>query len=108
MDLLSSLLQLVTSGAIAGIPTLVVMAIPFILGLIIGFFIKRILKIAVIAIVVLLVVTYFGLFGLNFSELQNLAVQYGPIAEQYAILLVGILPLSVGFIIGIVLGFILG
>jgi uncharacterized membrane protein (Fun14 family) len=108
MALLDSIIQLITQGAIAGIPTLIVMAIPFILGLIIGFFLKKILKIAIIAAVILFVATYFGLFGLSFTGLKNLATQYGPVAIQYAIAIIGLLPLSIGLILGAILGFIFG
>jgi len=38
--------------------------------------------------------------------LGNLVTQYGPIAAQEAILLFGLLPLGIGFVIGLVLGFI--
>jgi len=107
LDLLSDLLGLIPKS-IGGLPTLVIMAIPFIIGLIVGYLIKKVLKIAIIAAIIVIVVAYFGFFGLSLSALGNLVTQYGPIAAQEAILLFGLLPLGLGLIIGLVLGFIFG
>ncbi len=107
MDLIGDLFAKITQN-IAGVPTLVWMAIPFIIGLIVGWLIKKVLKIAIIAAVVVFIIAYFGFFGLSLSGLGKLAEDYGPIALQWAVLLFGILPLSIGFIIGIILGFIFG
>ena len=108
LSLLSDLGSYITKGSIAGLPTLVVMAIPFIIGLVVGFLLKKFLKLAIIAIVIVLVVAYFGIWGLSFSKLQEWATAYGPAAVQEAILIIGILPLGIGFIIGLILGFIFG
>jgi len=105
LDLLSDLLGKIT-GSIGGIPTLVIMIIPFIVGLVVGYLVKAALKIAIIAGVVVVILAYFGFFGLSLSALGNLVTQYGPIAAQEAILLFGLLPLGIGFVIGLVLGFI--
>ncbi len=107
LDLLGDLLGKLT-GTFAGLPTIVVMAIPFIFGLIVGYLIKKALKWAIIAGIILVVVAYFGFFGLSLSSLGDLATKYGPIAVQEGILLFGFLPLGIGFIIGLVLGFIFG
>ncbi len=106
-DLLGDLLSRL-SGTIGGLPTIAVMAIPFIVGLVVGFLIKKVLKWAIIAAVIVLVIAYFGFFGLSMSTLGDLANQYGPLALQGAILLFGILPLGLGFILGVILGFIFG
>ena len=106
--LIDDLFHFITSGSISGIPTLVVMAIPFIVGLIIGFFVKKTLKIAIIALIIVVIVSYLGLFGLSLSALKSIADQYGPTAVHYGVLLIGILPLSIGFIIGLIIGFIFG
>jgi uncharacterized membrane protein (Fun14 family) len=108
LSLLDELLGFVTSGSIAGLPPLVVMMIPFIVGLIVGFFIKKALKIAIIVGIIAVIVSYFGLFGLSLDALKDLGTKYGTIAIHYAALLIGILPLSLGFIIGLILGFIFG
>jgi uncharacterized membrane protein (Fun14 family) len=107
MALLDSLFQFIMQGFVAGLPAIVVMAIPFVLGLIIGFLLRKILKIAIIAAIILFIITYFGLFNLSFDSLKDLVAQYGPIAAQYAVLILGILPLSVGLVIGVIIGFLI-
>jgi hypothetical protein len=107
LDLLGELLAKI-SGTIGGLPTIAIMAIPFIVGLIVGFLIKKVLKWAIIAGIIVVVIAYFGFFGLSLSTLGDLATKYGPLAVQEAILLFGLLPLGIGFIIGLILGFIFG
>ena len=107
MALLDELLRFITSGSIAGLPPIVVMILPFVLGLIVGYFVHKVLKIAIIAGIILVVVAYFGFFGLSLGALKNLADQYGPAVVHYGTLLIGILPLGIGFIVGVVIGFVL-
>jgi len=57
------------------------------------------LKIAIIAGIILVVVAYFGFFGLSLGSLSNIAETYGPIAIQYGILLMGMLPLGIGLVV---------
>ncbi len=108
MGLIDELLRFITSGSLAGLPPIVVMIIPFIVGLIVGFLVKKFLKIAIIAAIILVVVSYLGFFTLSLTSLKDIADQYGPIAIHSAVLLIGILPLSIGFIIGLIIGFIFG
>lgn len=96
----------ITSGSIGGLPPIVIMIIPFILGLVIGYIAHKMLKIAIIAGVILVVVSYFGFFGLSLGALSDLAGTYGPIVVQYGTLLIGILPLGIGLIVGVIIGFI--
>ncbi len=105
LDLLSDLLGRIT-GSIGGFPTIVIMAIPFIVGLIVGYLVKKVLKWAIIIGIIVVVLAYFGFFGLSLSGLADLVTQYGPMAAQEAILLFGLLPLGIGFIIGLLIGFI--
>lgn len=105
MGLIDELLGFITSGSIGGIPPIVVMIIPFIIGLVVGFLVKKFLKIAVIAAIILVVVSYLGFFGLSLATLKDLADRYGPLVLHYGVLLIGILPLSVGFVIGLIIGF---
>jgi len=107
LDLLGDLLGLIT-GSIGGLPTIAIMAVPFVVGLIVGFLIKKVLKWAIIAGIIVVVVAYFGFFGLSLSALGDLVTQYGPLAAQEAILLFGMLPLGIGLVIGLILGFIFG
>ena len=108
MALLDELLRFITSGSIAGLPPIVVMIFPLIVGLIVGFLVKKFLKIAIIAAIIIVVVSYLGFFALSLTSLQDIADKYGPIAIHSAVLLIGMLPLSIGFIIGLIIGFIFG
>lgn len=100
LNLLNYLWGFIGKGTIIGLPTLVIMAIPFIVGLIVGFLVRKFLKWAIVAFVIVLVLAYFGVWGLSFSKLQEWATAYGPLAAQEVIIVIGILPLGVGFVIG--------
>jgi uncharacterized membrane protein (Fun14 family) len=99
-------LHFITSGSIGGLPPIVLMIIIFVIGLVVGYLIHLFLKIAIIAAIILFIVAYFGFFGLSLSELKNYATQYGSIVNQYGALSIGILPLSIRFIIGLIIGFV--
>ena len=107
MGAIDQVINFITSGSIGGIPPLVLMIIPFVIGLIVGYLVHKMLKIAIIAAIILVVVAYFGFFGLSLGALKSIADIYGPIAIQYGVLLMGILPLGLGLIVGFVIGFIL-
>jgi uncharacterized membrane protein (Fun14 family) len=106
LGVIDDIFRFITSGSIGGLPPIVVMIIPFVIGLIVGYLVHKMLKIAIIAAIILVVVAYFGFFGLSLGVLKNLADTYGPIALQYGTLILGILPLGIGFIIGVIIGFI--
>ena len=106
MGALDDVIGFITSGSIGGLPTIVVMILPFVIGLIVGYLVHKFLKIAIIAGIILVVVSYFGFFGLSLGALKDLSDKYGPIAVQYGTLLIGILPLGIGFIVGLIIGFI--
>ena len=106
MGVLDEIFRFITTGSISGIPTIVIMILPFIIGLIVGYLVHKFLKIAIIAGIILIVVAYLGFFGLSLGALKNLSDKYGPIAIQYGALLIGILPLSIGFIVGLIVGFV--
>jgi hypothetical protein len=103
---IDDVIQFITSGSIGGLPPIVVMIIPFILGLVVGFFVKKFVKIAIIAAIILVVVSYFGFLGLSLGALKDLSDIYGPVAVQYGVLLMGMLPLGLGLIVGLIIGFI--
>ncbi|MDR0797174.1 MAG: hypothetical protein LBE70_00425, partial [Nitrososphaerota archaeon] len=63
--------------------------------------------IAIIATAALIVVSYFGMFGLSLNALKTVAETYGPMVVQYGALLIGVLPIGLGFIVGLIIGFIL-
>jgi uncharacterized membrane protein (Fun14 family) len=106
LGVIEDIFGFITSGSIGGLPPIVVMIIPFVIGLIVGFFVKKFLKIAIIAAIILVVVSYFGFFGLSLGALKDLSDKYGPIAVQYGTLLIGMLPLGIGLIVGLIIGFI--
>lgn len=107
MGVFDEIFKFITSGSIGGLPTFVIMILPFVLGLIVGYLLHKFLKIAIIASIILVVVAYLGFFGLSLGALKDIADKYGPIAIQYGTLLIGILPLSLGFVVGVVIGFVL-
>jgi uncharacterized membrane protein (Fun14 family) len=106
LGVLEDVFGFITSGSIGGIPPIVVMIIPLVIGLIVGYLVHKMLKIAIIAAIILVVVSYFGFFGLSLGALKNLSDIYGPIAVQYGILFMGMLPLGIGLIVGFIIGFI--
>ncbi|MCL5876713.1 MAG: hypothetical protein M1540_02755 [Candidatus Bathyarchaeota archaeon] len=107
MAILEDIIAFVTSGSFGGLPPIVLMIIPLIIGVVVGFLLHKFLKFAIIAAVIVAIVAYLGFLTLNMSTLTDLATQYGPIVFQYATLLIGILPLGIGFFIGLVIGFII-
>ena len=107
MGLIEEVVNFVVNGSIGGLPPLAVMIVPFVVGLIVGFLVNKVLKIAIIAIIILAVAVYLGLYSINLPTLQQLAQQYGPAAVQLGVLIVGVLPLSIGFIVSAIIGFIL-
>lgn len=104
---LDALTDLINS-TIAGLPTLVLAAVPFIIGLVVGILLRKILKWAVIIGVIILIIAFFGFFGLNFGILTGMVEQYVPIIYAYAIILIGLFPIGVGFIIGLIIGLMVG
>ena len=84
------------------------MLIPLIIGVVGGFLARKFLKFAIIAAIILVVVAYFGFFSLNLGSLKTIADQYGPIAVQYGTLIIGLLPLGLGFFVGAIIGFLVG
>ena len=106
MTVIDDIFHFITSGSIGGLPPIVVMIIPFVIGLIVGYLLHKMLKIAIIAAIVLVVVAYFGFFGLSLGALKTLADTYGPIAIQYGIIIMGLLQLGIGLAVGFIIGFI--
>ena len=106
MAAIDQIFHFITTGNIGGLPPFVLMIIIFIIGLVVGYLVHLFLKIAIVAAILLFIVAYFGFFGLSLSVLKNYATQYGPIVYQYGALIIGILPVSIGFIIGLIIGFV--
>ncbi|MGO8806760.1 MAG: hypothetical protein ACLQO7_09215 [Candidatus Bathyarchaeia archaeon] len=108
MGAVDQVLHFITSGSIGGLSPIVLMIIIFVVGLIVGYLVHLFLKIAIIAAIIIFIVAYFGFFGLSLGALKSYATQYGSIVYQYGALIIGILPLSIGFIVGVIIGFVLG
>jgi uncharacterized membrane protein (Fun14 family) len=107
MGILEDVFGFITSGSFGGLPPIVWMILPLIIGVIVGYFVHKFLKIAVIIGVIAAIATYLGYLSLSTSAMVNLAEQYGPMVLQYGTLLIGILPLGIGFIIGFAVGFLI-
>lgn len=101
-SLLGDLRNFVTGGNISGIPTWVAMGIIFLIGLVIGVLFIQFLKIAIIVGVIAVVLAYFGVWGLSFSKLQLWTTTYGTLAVHEAMVLITIVPLAIGFVIGLI------
>ncbi len=108
MGAVDQVFHFITSGSIGGLSPIVLMIIIFVVGLIVGYLVHLFLKIAIIAAIIIFIVAYFGFFGLSLGALKSYATQYGSIVYQYGALIIGILPLSIGFIVGVIIGFVLG
>jgi uncharacterized membrane protein (Fun14 family) len=106
LSVFDDIFNFITSGSIGGLPTIIVMILPFVIGLIVGYFVHKFLKIAIIAAIILVVASYLGFYGLSLGALKDVADKYGPVALHYGVLLIGMLPLGLGFIVGLIVGFI--
>lgn len=77
-----------------GIPSLAVMAIPLVVGIVIGYFVRKAIKIRIILIVVAIIASYLGFVSFASIEqgTKNLVSIYGPIAASYVAILLGSYP----------------
>ncbi|MGQ9513747.1 MAG: FUN14 domain-containing protein [Thermoproteota archaeon] len=105
MGLWDEIIGFITSGKIFELPTIPVMIFSFIVGLVLGFVLKKTIKILIIVALIAIVAAYFGVLGLSFDKLKSAVETYGPQVAQYVAILVGALPLGLGFLIGFLLGF---
>lgn|SRR5487761_314292 len=97
------------SGSFGGVPAPVVIAIPFIIGLIIGYLIKKALIVGIILLIAAIVASYLGFIALGsvVPGVKDLVAKYGPIASTYVAIFFGIIPLTIGLVIGLIIGFLL-
>lgn len=114
MALWDDLLSILSSGKIPGVPgditllglpSIAFLSIPLVAGLVLGFLVKKAIKIAAIGIIAVGAGLYFGV--LSMDSLKNalqVTKSYGPEAMQYAAILFGMLPLGTGFIAGLIIG----
>lgn len=101
-NLMGAILNIISNESLLGVPTTIFMTIPFILGLIIGFFIKKAFRMALILSLIAGVGLYFGVISME--QIKDLVITYGGVALHYATILIGMLPLGIGLIIGMLIG----
>jgi uncharacterized membrane protein (Fun14 family) len=106
MSAIDGAFNFITSGSIAGLSPLIFMVVTFIIGVIAGYLARKVLKIAIIAAVILIIISYLGFFGLSPRALVTAAETYGPMVIHLGTLLVGVLPIGIGFVVGLIIGFI--
>jgi hypothetical protein len=108
MVLIDELVHFITNGSVLGLPSLAVMTVPLVIGIIVGFFTIKFLKILVIAAVIIAAATFFGFYSMDIPALQQMVQLFGSMAMAIGSLLLGMMPLSVGLVIGVIIGVILG
>jgi len=88
-----------------GLPPIVLAALPFIIGLILGILIKRALKLVITLALVAVIALYLGIvsWGTLNAYLEKVYATI-PLAIHYAALLFAMLPLGLGFAIGLLIG----
>jgi len=88
-----------------GLPPIVIAAIPFIVGLVLGILIKRALKLVITLALVAVVALYLGVvsWGTLNAYLEKVYANI-PLAIHYAALLFAMLPLGLGFVVGLLVG----
>lgn len=95
----------IPSVSLFGLPGYAFFAMPLIIGLILGFLIKKALKIVVIALVAVAAGLYFGVVTMgDLQKYLQTTMKFGPEAMQYAAILFAMLPLGTGLIIGLIIG----
>jgi len=104
-DDLIRILQGSTPISFYGLPPIVLSAIPFIAGLVVGILIKRALRLAITLALVVAVALYLGVisWGTLRAYLEGVYSNI-PLAIHYAALLFTVLPLGLGFVIGLLVG----
>jgi hypothetical protein len=109
LGLITDLFSLISGSFGSGIPSLVVIAVPLVVGIIIGYVLRKALKIGIILVIVAFVACYLGFISLSNVEqgAKYLVSKYGPIATSYVAIFFGIIPLSIGLVIGIIIGFVI-
>lgn len=88
-----------------GLPGYAFLVGPLVIGLVLGFLIKKALKIVLISIAAIALGLYFGVFMLSdVQKYLQITKGLGPEAMHYAAILFAMLPLGTGFFVGLVIG----
>ncbi|MCL2134839.1 MAG: hypothetical protein FWH37_04705 [Candidatus Bathyarchaeota archaeon] len=106
MSTLEGVFSFIASGSMALLFTIVFIFISFVIGVIVGYLARKVLKIAIIAGAILLVICYLGFFGLSLNSLKTAITIYGPTVIHIGALLIGVLPIGLAFVVGLIIGFI--
>ena len=103
--LIELIMKLISENTLFGLPTAVFMAVPFIMGVILGVLIKKTLKIAAIITILVGAGIYLGVISIGFIDtVRDLLEQYGPQAIHLATMIIGMLPLGLGLAVGLIVG----
>jgi len=105
MALLDELLKYISSGQVFGLPTMAFMAIPFVVGVVLGLMIKKALKMAILLTIIVALATYLGIVSVSLDKLKAVFDAYGSQAAMYAAMVIALLPLSAGLVIGLIIAF---
>ncbi|MCK5403386.1 hypothetical protein KAI60_04660 [Candidatus Bathyarchaeota archaeon] len=103
------IIDIIAGETVFGLPTGIPMIAIFIIGLILGVLLWKMLKMAIILSILVGIGMYFGVVGSGFiGDVRDLLMNYGPQAIQLAALVIGILPLGLGIAAGFVIGLLKG
>ena len=103
------LCNIIAGETVFGLPTGIPMIAIFIIGLILGILLWKMLKMAIILSILVGIGMYFGVVGSGFiGDVRDLLMNYGPQAIQLAALVIGILPFGLGIAAGFVIGLLKG
>ena len=103
------IIDIIAGETVFGLPTGIPMIAIFIIGLILGILLWKMLKMAIILTILVGIGMYFGVVGSGFIEdVRDLLMNYGPQAIQLAALVIGILPFGLGIAAGFVIGLLKG
>jgi hypothetical protein len=103
------ILDIITGETVFGLPTSISMIGIFIIGLIFGILLWKMLKMTIILTILVGIGMYFGVIGPGFIEdVKTLLLNYGPQALQLAGLVIGVLPFGLGIAVGFVIGLLKG
>jgi len=99
------ILEIITGETVWGLPTSIPMIGIFIIGLILGILLWKMLKMTIVLALLVGVGMYFGVIGSGFIEdVKTLLLNYGPQALQLAGLVIGVLPFGLGIAVGFIIG----
>ena len=103
------IIDIIAGETVFGLPTGIPMIAIFIIGLILGVLLWKMLKMAIILSILVGIGMYFGVVGSGFiGDVRDLLMNYGPQAIQLAALVIGILPFGLGIAAGFVIGLLKG